>query len=88
MTDIKTKDDETRYHWYSMSFLWQDDKGGLTVSSATVHVENKRVTADVISKCRRAIGAPDATNLISCSYLGWMTKEENEGYTEEGVVSL
>ncbi len=66
-----------KQHWYCFSYVGKSLVGGENCEVSTYSgLPSQKITKDIIGINKQYAGVSNNAVLISCSYLGYMTREE------------
>ncbi len=68
-------DNEKKYHTFSLAYMHYDGNKQ-TVANCVAFREEKKLTDRCIQTCKQELCVDKYSVMMSCSYLGYMTKVE------------
>jgi hypothetical protein len=69
---------QKKYHFFNLSFIYASENSPIQMASSIFCCRKRFISNMQISKAKKFAGIPETSILLSCSYLGKMTKEEWE----------
>ena len=71
----------SKRHWFAISYFWSE-VGRNGIANSFAGVKHKYITLKDIDENKGTTGAPSTASVLSCAYIGYMTKETFIGTDE------